>query len=121
MRAIAAAFDAIAMVALAVVLTGGSLPTPGAALVIWGSAGAAVVAAVVVLAGGPSALGWIAIGYVLFAAQQAADRLSLLLLFLALAFVPLLPRPRRSLALGLGVTIVTAVALVLAVSARTAV
>src|SRR5204863_4446639 len=81
MRAIAAAFDAIAMVAVAVVLTGGSLPTPGAALVIWGSAGAAVVAAVVVLAGGPSALGWMAIGYVLFAAEQAADSLTLLLLF----------------------------------------
>src|SRR5262249_47260303 len=109
-RSVAAAFDAIAMVAAAVVLTGGQLGSPAAVLVIWGCAGASVVAAVVVMAGGPSVVGWMAIGYVVFAAQRAADQLSLLLIFLALAFVPLLPRPRRSLAFGVGVSLATAVA-----------
>jgi hypothetical protein len=107
-RRIAAAFDAIVMVAIAFQLTGGSFARARADLVIWGSAAAAVVAAIVVLANGPAAIGWIAVGYVLFAAFFAEPP-ALLLVLLAVAFMPLLPRPRGSLLAGIGLAVVAAV------------
>ena len=55
-RRAAAAFDAIAMIAAAVVLTGGRFSDARADPVLWGSAVAAVVAALVVLAGDPALL-----------------------------------------------------------------
>jgi hypothetical protein len=114
LRAIAAAFDAIAMTALAVVLTGGSFADPVADLVLWGSAGAAVVAALVVLTHGPVVIGWAAVGYILFAGLLASDRIVPLVLLLALAYLTILERPRGSLALGLSVSLGTAIALALA-------
>lgn len=108
-RAIVASFDAIAMIAVAFALTGGSLADPAADVVMWGSAVAAVVATLVVLSRGPASLGWIAIGYVLFAALVAIDRPVPLLLMLAVAYMPILQRPRRSLAVGLGIAVGTAV------------
>lgn len=96
------------MVALAMVLTGGAVASTRAMLVLWGSAGAAVTAALVVLTGGPASLGWIAIGYALGAAVLAEPPY-LPLLLLAVAFMPLLPRPRGSLAIGLGLAAVSAV------------
>jgi hypothetical protein len=118
MRDVAAAFNAIAMVAIAYVLTSGSFDAPGADVVIWGSAAAAVVAALVVLTGAAPPLGWVAVGYVLFAAQAASSRVALLLVLLAVAFIPLLPRPRRSLVTGVVTVIATAVLLTIAFRAR---
>jgi len=110
-RAVAAAFDAIAMVAVAFTVTGGSLADREVDLVIWGSAAAAVVAALTILTRGPATLGWVAVGYVLFAAVLAAVRPVPLLLLLAVAFMPILDRPRGSLLLGAGISILAAVAI----------
>lgn len=117
LRAVVASFDAIAMVALAFTLTGGSLADPAANVVVWGSAAAAVVAALVVLTRGPAILGWAAVGYVVFAGVLAGPRPQPLLLLLALAYMPILDRPRGSLSLGLTVAGVTAVAVALATRA----
>lgn len=102
-RGVVAAFDAIAMVAAAYTLTRGSFTDPVANLVLWGSAAAAIVAGLVVLTGGPAAVGWAAVGYVLFAALLATPRPIPLLLLLAVAYMPILQRPRGSLALGISV------------------
>ncbi|MBI2323809.1 MAG: hypothetical protein HYY42_04675 [Chloroflexi bacterium] len=107
MRAVAASFNAIAMVALAFALTGGSFANVAANTQIWGSAAAAVTAAIVVLTNGPAALGWIAIGYILFAALLREPP-ALALLLLAVAYMPILSRPRGSLLSGIGLTVVTA-------------
>ncbi|MBI2773696.1 MAG: hypothetical protein HYX56_04285 [Chloroflexi bacterium] len=111
LRGIAASFDAIAMTALAVVLTEGSFSDPVANAVLWGSAAAAVVAALVVLLDGPVLLGWAAVGYIVFAGLLASDRVVPVVLLLALAYVPILERPRRSLALGVSAALLCAVAL----------
>ena len=116
-RAIVAAFDAIAMVAAAFTITRGSFDDPAADLVIWGSAGAAVVAALVVLTNGPAPLGWAAVGYVLFAAFLATVRPVSLLALLAVAYMPILDRPRGSLVAGLAIAAATALALAVAVRA----
>lgn len=109
-RGIAAAFDAIVMTALAFTVTGGSLADRSADVVLWGSAAAAVVAALVVLTAAPPAIGWAAIGYVLFAAFLAAVRPIPLLALLAVALMPIVPRPRGSLVAGLLVAAVAAAA-----------
>ncbi len=108
MRAVAASFNAIAMVALAFTLTGGSFADAGANTQIWGSAAAAVTAATVVLTNGPAGLGWIAIGYVL-AAAFLREPPALVLILLALAYVPILARPRGSLLSGIGIAVIAAV------------
>ena len=108
MRAVAASFNAIAMVALAFTLTGGSFGDVGANTQVWGSAAAAVTAAIVVLTNGPASLGWIAIGYILFAAFWR-DPPALVLILLAVAYMPVLPRPRGSLLTAIGVAGVSAV------------
>ena len=105
MRAAAAAFDAIVMVALAFTVTGGSFANARADVLVWGSAAAAVVAALVVLTDGPVALGWLAIGYILFAAFWGEPP-QLLLALLAVAYMPLLRRPRGSLVAGIGIAVV---------------
>ncbi len=107
MRAVAASFNAIAMVALAFTVTGGSFGDVAADTQLWGSAAAAVTAAIVVLTNGPAALGWIAVGYILFAAFLRQPP-ALVLLLLAAAYMPILPRPRGSLLAALGLAAVSA-------------
>jgi len=100
LRASVAAFDALAMALFAYLQTGG-FGNPGIDLMLWGSAAAAAVAAFVVATNGPGVLGWIAIGYILFAAILLTDAPQLLLVALAIALMPVVQRPRNSLALGI--------------------
>lgn len=113
--ALAASFNAIAMVALAVALTGGSFTDPRVTTQIWGSAAAAVSTALVVLTRGPAAVAWVAIGYILFAATWGESPIALLLL-LAIAFMPIVPRPRGSLLLGIGMALLSTIIARLAVA-----
>lgn len=116
-RGVAAAFNAIVMVSASYAV---APPFPFRAAeqyaVVWGPATAAVIAALVVLTDAAAPLGWMAIGYLVFAWSlgSPAPLIPPLLLLLALAFLPLLPRPGRSLPLGLLIATVTAVALILA-------
>ncbi len=108
LRAVTASFNAIAMVALAFTLTGGSFADPRADTRIWGSAAAAVTLALVVLTDGPAALGWAALGYILFAAFWGEPP-AVLLVLLAIAYMPVLQRPRGSLVSGIGIAVVAAI------------
>lgn len=116
-RGIAAAFDAVVMIAAAFTITGGSFADRHADVVLWGSAAAAVAAAVTVLTPVPAELGWIAIGYVLFAAFLAAVQPVPLLVLLAVAYMPILPRPRGSLGQGLLVSAASTVVVAIAMRA----
>jgi hypothetical protein len=109
LRAAVAAFDALAMAAFAYVQTGG-FGNPGIDLMLWGSAAAAAVAAFVVATNGPAIMGWIAIGYILFAAILLTDAPQLLLVALAIALMPVVQRPRNSLAFGIVVATLSAFA-----------
>ena len=100
LRASVAAFDAVAMSVFAYLQTGG-FGNPGIDLMLWGSAAAAAVAAFVVATNGPGLLGWIAIGYILFAGILLTDAPQLLLIALAIALMPVVQRPRNSLAIGI--------------------
>ncbi|HSW95834.1 MAG TPA: hypothetical protein VLI88_06720 [Patescibacteria group bacterium] len=100
LRASVAAFDAVAMAVFAYLQTGG-FGNPGIDLMLWGSAAAAAVAAFVVATNGPGVLGWIAIGYILFAGILLTDAPQLLLVALAIALMPVVQRPRNSLAFGI--------------------
>ena len=111
LRGVVAAFDAIAMVAAAYTLTGGSFAHASANVVLWGSAAAAVVAALVVLVNGPALIGWLAVGYVLFAALLAPSGPTPPLALLAVAYMPILQRPRGSLGLGIALAVLTAVSI----------
>ena len=106
------------MVAAAYALTRGSLADPGANRVLWGSAAAAVVAALVILSNGPAVIGWAAVGYIVFAALLATARPVPLLLLLGVAYMPVLQRPRGSLAAGLAIAVLTAAALAVLVGVR---
>ncbi len=106
LRAGVAAFDAVAMAVYAYLATGG-FGNVGTDLILWGSAAAAAIAAFVVSSNGPAALGWIAIGYVLFAGLLIAGP-ELVLIALALALMPVVQRPRGSLALGIAVAALSA-------------
>jgi hypothetical protein len=108
-RAAVAAFDAVAMAVFAYAQTGG-FGNPGIDIMLWGSAAAAAVAAFVVATNGPAVLGWIAIGYVLFAGLLLTDAPQLLLLALAVALMPVVQRPRNSLAFGIVVAALSAFA-----------
>jgi len=109
-RTLVAAFDASAMGAFAYATSGP--PAGGRAdLVLWGAAAAAALVALVIAVDAPAALGWSALGYVLFAALLAVEPPQLLLLALAAALAPVLQRPRRSLALGIVVATVSAFAI----------
>jgi len=100
LRASVAAFDAVAMAVFAYLQTGG-FGNPGIDLMLWGSAAAAAVAAFVVATNGPGVIGWIAIGYILFAGILLTDAPQLLLIALAIALMPVVQRPRNSLAIGI--------------------
>ena len=108
-RAGVAAFDAVAMAAFAYVQTGG-FGNPGLDLMLWGAAVAAAVAAFVVATNGPSIMGWIAIGYILFAGLLLTAIPQLVLVALALALMPVVQRPRNSLAFGIVVATLSAFA-----------
>jgi len=107
-RAGIAAFDAVAMAVYAYLATGG-FGNLGTDLILWGSAAAAALAAFVVSTNGPAALGWIAIGYILFAGILIAGP-ELVLITLAVALMPVVQRPRGSLALGISIAVVAAFA-----------
>jgi hypothetical protein len=109
LRAAVAAFDALAMAAFAYLQTGG-FGNPGIDLMLWGSAAAAAVAAFVVATNGPAIMGWIAIGYILFAGILLTDAPQLLLVALAIALMPVVQRPRNSLAFGIVVATLSAFA-----------
>jgi hypothetical protein len=109
LRAAVAAFDALAMAAFAYLQTGG-FGNPGIDLMLWGSAAAAAVAAFVVATNGPAIMGWIAIGYILFAGILLTDAPQLLLVALAVALMPVVQRPRNSLAFGIVVATLSAFA-----------
>ena len=109
LRASVAAFDAVAMAVFAYVQTGG-FGNPGIDLMLWGSAAAAAVAAFVVATNGPGVIGWIAIGYILFAGILLTDAPQLLLIALAIALMPVVQRPRNSLAIGIVVATLSAFA-----------
>ena len=113
-RAAVAAFDALAMAVFAYLQTGG-FGNPGIDVMLWGSAAAAAVAAFVVATNGPSVMGWIAIGYILFAGLLLTDAPQLLLIALALALMPVVQRPRDALALGIAVAVLSAFAWRLAI------
>jgi len=108
LRAGIAAFDAVAMAVYAYLATGG-FGNVGTDLILWGSAAAAAIAAFVVSTNGPAALGWVAIGYILFAGLLIAGP-ELVLIALAVALMPVVQRPRGSLALGISIAVVAAFA-----------
>ena len=92
-RTLVAVFDATAMGFFAYYVTGGRFGAdPIADLVMWGSAAAAAVAAMVA---------WVAIGYILCAGLLVLETPQLIVTSLAFALTPIVPRPRETLALGL--------------------
>jgi hypothetical protein len=113
-RAAVAAFDAVAMAAYAYLQTGG-FGNIGVDLMLWGSAAAAAIAAFIVAMNGPAVLGWMAIGYILFAGLLLTTLPQLLLVALAIALMPVVQRPRKSLALGIVVATISAFACRLAI------
>ena len=106
LRAAVAAFDAVAMAIYAYVTTGG-FGSFGTDVILWGSAAAAAIAAVVVSVDGPPVIGWVAIGYILCAGLLIAAP-QLILIALAVALMPVVQRPRASLALGIAVAAASA-------------
>lgn len=98
------------MTIFAFVVTRGSFTDPTANLVLWGSAAAAALAAMVVATRGPATIAWVAIGYIVFAAVLAVDPPQLIVLSLALALMPVVPQPRGSLAIGITIAAGTALA-----------
>ena len=108
LRAGIAAFDAVAMAVYAYLATGG-FGNVGTDLILWGSAAAAALAAFVVSTNGPAAIGWVAIGYILFAGLLIAGP-ELVLIALAVALMPVVQKPRGSLALGITIAVVAAFA-----------
>jgi len=109
LRTAVAAFDAVAMAIFAYARTGG-FGELGIDLVLWGSAAAAAIAAFIVALNGPAAVGWIAIGYILFAGVLLTPEPQLLLIALAIALMPVVQRPRGSLAVGIAVATIAAFA-----------
>ena len=109
-RALVAGFDAIVMAVAAGAETGGTLALTSADLVLWGSALAAAVCAVLIWSDGSPELAWVAIGYVLFGALLTRGSPHLVLLGLAVALMPLVPRPRASIGTGLAIAAAAALA-----------
>ena len=96
------------MALLASSATGGRVDGSVATIVLWGSAAAATLVALTVVADGLGAVAWIAIGYLVYSALLATDRVLGEILVLVLALATVAPRPRRSLALGVVVATVAA-------------
>jgi hypothetical protein len=110
------AFDAAIMAVAAYVQTGGRFAVTPEHLILWGSAIAAAICAVVVFVEGSSIIAWAAIGYIVFGALLTGVP-QWPLVALAAALMPLVPRPRGSFVYGLGVAIAVAFATRLAVAA----
>ena len=104
-----AGFDALVMAGLAFVQTGGRFALAPAELVLWGSAVAAAICALIVYAAGSAVIAWLAIGYVLFGALLTSGSPHWPLLALSAALMPLVPRPRGSVVLGLAIAVIAAV------------
>jgi hypothetical protein len=115
-RTVVTAFDAAVMAVAAYVETGGSFVVSPEHLILWGSAVAAAICAVVVFVEGSAIVAWAAIGYILFGALLTGVP-EWPLVALAAALMPLVPRPRGSFVYGLGVGIAVAFITRLAVGA----
>lgn len=96
------------MTIFAFVVTGGRYGDQNADIVLWGSAAAAALAAMVVATKGPASIAWVAIGYIIFAGLLAVEPPELIVTSLAIALMPVVPRPRDSLAIGLTIACATA-------------
>jgi hypothetical protein len=96
--------------ALAFNETGGRFAATFSEYVVWGSALAAAICALVILAEGLASLAWIGIGYILFGGLLTGGSPHVAFVLLALALMPMVPRPRGSLSLGIGIAAVSAVA-----------
>jgi hypothetical protein len=108
-RTLVASFDAAVMAFAAYAETGGQFALTPANLVLWGSAVAAAICALVIFAAGAALIAWAAIGYVLFGALLTAGGPHWPLVALAAALMPLVPRPRGSIWIGLGVSCLVAI------------
>ncbi len=108
-RSFIAGFDAVIMGTAAYAETSGQFALRPAELVLWGSAIAAALCALVVFTDGSSFVAWGAIGYVIFGGLLTNGGPHWPLLALALALTPLVPRPRGSFGLGVIVALVVAV------------
>ena len=106
-RTAVAAFDAVIMGVAAWVETGGRFILSPAHVILWGSAVAAAVCALVIFIDGSALLAWAAIGFILFGALLTGTP-QWPLVALAAAIMPLVPRPRGSLWTGLSVAVVVA-------------
>jgi hypothetical protein len=115
-RTVVTAFDAAVMAVAAYVETGGSFVVSPEHLILWGSAVAAAVCALVVFVEGSAIVAWAAIGYILFGALLTGVP-EWPLVALAAALMPLVPRPRGSFVYGLGIGIAVAFITRLAVGA----
>ena len=109
-RTIVAGFDAIVMGVAAYAETGGRFALTPAEIVLWGSAAAAALCAVVVYANGSPYVAWAAIGYIVFGGLLTDGSPHWPLLALAAALTPLVPRPRGSVLLGIGLALLVAIA-----------
>jgi hypothetical protein len=107
-RTLVAAFDAAVMAVAAYAETDGRFALLPADLVLWGSAVAAGICAIVILIAGSSLVAWAAIGYVLFGALLTSGGPHWPLVALAVALMPLVPRPRGSVWMGLGMAFLVA-------------
>ena len=115
-RTLVTGFDAAVMAVAAYVETGGRFVVSPEHLILWGSAVAAALCAVVVFIDGSAIVAWAAIGYILFGALLTGVP-EWPLVALAAALMPLVPRPRGSLWYGLAVAILVAFGTDLAISA----
>ena len=110
-RFFVALFDALAAVGVAAygsalpLVRGGDLPLHLTAS--WGAVLAALLALVAVTFD-LAILGWIAVGYLLWAGLLAGHALSLLFVALAISLAPVVPRPGGSLLQGVVVALGTA-------------
>ena len=115
-RSAIAAFDAGVMAVAAYVETGGRFIVSPPHLILWGSAVAAALCAIVVYVGGSSLVAWAAIGYILFGGLLTGVT-QWPLVALAAALMPLVPKPRGSFWTGLTVAVAVALVTRLLVSA----
>jgi hypothetical protein len=116
-RSVVAGFDALVMAGAAFAQTGGRFALAPAELILWGSAVAAAICAIVVYLAGSALIAWLAIGYILFGAVLTSGSPHWPLLALAVALMPLVPRPRGSVVLGLGVAAGAAIGVRYAIAA----